>query len=51
MSFLGHKFEPNGIELNQTKIDAILEMEEPQNKHELRSFIGMVNYPRRFILN
>ena len=51
ISFLGHKFGPKGIEPDKAKIDAILEMAEPQNESELRRFIGMVNYLGRFIPN
>ena len=51
ISFLGHKFGPNSIEPDDANIDAILKMAEAQNEHELRRFIGVVNYLWRFVQN
>ena len=41
----------NGIHPSPAKVKAILEVQEPQNKTELQSFLGLVNYYRKFIPN
>ena len=40
-----------GINSSPAKVKAILEVQEPQNKTELQSFLGLVNYYRTFIPN
>ena len=47
--FLGHTIGRGKIRMNQAKIWAILEWEPPTKVTELRSFLGLVNYYRRFI--
>ena len=49
--FLGFIVRQRGIEIEQTKIDAIIKMPEPKNIHELKSLQGKVAYLRRFISN
>ena len=41
--FLGHIITSVGIRPDPRKTDAIMEMKEPTNVGELRSFLGMVN--------
>ena len=41
----------HGIHPSPAKVKAILEVQEPQNKTELQSFLGLVNYYRKFIPN
>ena len=41
----------HGIHPLPAKVKAILEVQEPQNKTELQSFQGLVNYYRKFIPN
>ena len=41
----------HGIHPSQAKVKAIREVQEPQNKTELQSFLGLVNYYRKFIPN
>lgn len=48
---LGFIVRYRGIEINPTKIKAILEMPPPRNIKELRSFQGRLAYIRRFIAN
>ncbi|KAG9442525.1 hypothetical protein H6P81_018379 [Aristolochia fimbriata] len=45
------KTKQRGIEIDQSKIDAIQKMPEPKNSSELKSFQGHLAYIRRFILN
>ena len=39
----------HGIHPSQRKVQAIQEVSEPQNATELKSFLGLVNYYRKFI--
>jgi uncharacterized protein YehS (DUF1456 family) len=49
--FLGFIIQHRGIEVDQSKIDAIQRMPEPKNLRELRSLQGHFAYIRRFISN
>jgi hypothetical protein len=42
--WLGYWLTPTGIKPWNKKIQPILNLKEPRNKHELRSFIGMVTH-------
>ena len=44
IEFLGHTIDSDGITVNQSKVEAIVNMRTPTSKKELRSFLGMVNY-------
>ena len=46
--FFGHRLTADGIRVDPKKIEAITQMEPPQNKASLQSFNGMVNYLKRF---
>ena len=47
--YLGHKVSEKGIETDPQKIAAIKEWPVPTNVHEIRSFIGLCSYYRKFI--
>ena len=47
--YLGHIVGKGGVRPEQTKIEAISKMPRPTTKKEVRSFLGMVSYYRRFI--
>ncbi|KAG9450560.1 hypothetical protein H6P81_010525 [Aristolochia fimbriata] len=49
--FLGFLVHHRGIEIDQSKIDAIQKMSESRNVSELKSFQGHLAYIRRFISN
>ncbi|KAG9453935.1 hypothetical protein H6P81_006839 [Aristolochia fimbriata] len=49
--FLGFIVHHRGIQIDQSKIDAIQKMPEPRNVSELKSFQGHLAYIRRFISN
>ncbi|KAL2898903.1 Transposon Ty3-I Gag-Pol polyprotein [Bienertia sinuspersici] len=47
--FLGHKISNGSVRMDGKKVQAILNWEEPKSIHELRSFLGLANYYRKFI--
>ena len=47
--YLGHIISKDGIKMDLDKLKIIQECPQPLNLHELRSFIGMCSYYRRFI--
>jgi len=40
---------PNGIEMEKKKVDGVLSWPEPKNVKDIRKFLGLANYYRRFI--
>ena len=46
IEYLGYWVTRNGIQPLPTKVDAMLAMEEPKTRRQLRAFIGLVNYYR-----
>ena len=48
VKFLGHNLSEKGVEQDHKKVGAIDSMPIPTNVNEVRSFLGMVNYFRRF---
>jgi len=47
--FLGVVIGPNGIEMEEEKVDRVLSWLEPKNVKDVRKFLGLANYYRRFI--
>ena len=48
---LGHIISEEGIKIDPTRIDGILQISHPRSLKELQSFIGKINFLRRFITN
>ena len=46
--FFVHRLTPDGIKVGPKKIEAIIQMDPPQNIASLQSFNGMVNYLKKF---
>ena len=46
--FFGHRLTPDGIKVDPKKIEAIIQMDPPQNVTSLQSFNGMLNYLKKF---
>jgi len=49
IGFLGIIIGPNGIEMEVEKVDRVLSWPQPKNVKDVRKFLGLVNYYRRFI--
>ena len=49
VGFLGVIIGPNGIEIEKEKVDGVLSWPEPKNVKDVRKFLGLANYYRRFI--
>lgn len=49
VAFLGHVVTARGIEVDPSKVEAVLNWPRPTNVGEIRSFLGLAGYYRRFI--
>jgi len=49
IGFLGVIIGPNRIEMEEEKIDGVLSWPQPKNVKDVRKFLGLTNYYRRFI--
>jgi len=49
IGFLKVIIGPNGIEMEAEKVDGVLNWPQPKNMKDVRKFLGLANYYRRFI--
>jgi len=49
IGFLDIIIGPNGIEMKKEKVDRVLSWPKPKNIKDIRKFLGLANYYRRFI--
>jgi hypothetical protein len=50
-AFLGHELTADGVAVDPKKIEAVSEWQQPKNVTDIRSFLGLAGYYRRFIEN
>ena len=49
VNFLGHMVSEAGIAVDHSKVEAVQKWQRPTNVFEIRSFMGLVGYYRRFV--
>ena len=49
MNFLGHVVYEVGIVVDHSKVEVVQEWQTPTNVFEVRSFLGLAGYYRRFV--
>ena len=49
MGFLGHVISTDGIYVDPQKVEAVENWGQPTRETEVRSFLGLAGYYRRFI--
>ena len=49
VAFLGHILTAEGVALDPEKVEAVSNWQQPTNISEIRSFLGLPGYYRRFI--
>jgi len=51
VEYLGHQISQSGFHPTKEKVRTIVEAPAPQNVSQLKSFLGMLNYYSKFLLN
>ena len=49
VEYLGHHFSKQGIQVNQSKISAVQSYPVPKTRKQLKAFLGLACYYRRFV--
>ena len=49
VNFLGHVVSETGIAIDHSKVEAIQDWQRPTNVFEVKSFLGLARYYRRFV--
>lgn len=49
VSYLGHVIDGKGTRPNPAKLDSILQTEAPKDKSKIRSYLGLLNFYRRYL--
>ena len=48
---MGHVLTPDGISIDPSKMQDVLNWKSPKSMHQIRQFLGLAGYYRRFILD
>ncbi|XP_063390080.1 uncharacterized protein K02A2.6-like isoform X1 [Cydia fagiglandana] len=51
VQYLGFVLDKEGLRVNPDKIKPIIDMPPPQNNHQLKSLLGMINFYGKFVKN
>jgi hypothetical protein len=51
VGFLGHIVLAEGVAVDPSKVESVTKCESPKNLGEIRGFLGLAGYYRRFIEN
>uniref|UniRef100_A0A8R1HY74 RNA-directed DNA polymerase n=1 Tax=Caenorhabditis japonica TaxID=281687 RepID=A0A8R1HY74_CAEJA len=51
VEYLGHQVTPEGVQTEEKKVERMKSFAKPTNAKELLSFLGLVGYYRKFIIN
>jgi hypothetical protein len=51
VKFLGHTISSDGISVDPSKVQQVMDWKPPTSVHRIRSFLGLAGYYRRFILD
>lgn len=51
INYLGYEISSDGIRPGVAKVQAVMDFPEPKNVHEVRQYVGLTSYFRRFIQN
>jgi hypothetical protein len=49
VKFLGHTISSNGISVDPSKVQEVMDLKPPTSVHQIRSFLGLAGYYHRFI--
>ena len=49
VQFLGHVLTPEGISVDPSKVQDVLDWKSPKSVHQIHQFLGLAGYYRRFI--
>ena len=49
VGFLGHVVSASGVSVDPGKVEAVMSWERPKSVFEIRNFLGLARYYRRFI--
>ena len=49
VKFLGHVISEIGVTVDPDKVETVMNWQRPKNVFEIRSFLGLAGYYRRFV--
>jgi hypothetical protein len=51
VKFLGHTISKDGISVDPSKVQEVMDLKQPKSVDQIRNFLGLAGYYRRFIPN